>query len=97
MIKVLAEYRGSQVGLNYAEAFEVLRKMKGELYLTYLKNSYWRTYNFKKDYIPYGKQTIDHEDIKNVVNVLKSDFLTQGPKILNLKNKSLLLSVQNIQ
>ena len=26
MIKVLAEYRGSQVGLNYAEAFEVLRK-----------------------------------------------------------------------
>ena len=40
-----------------------------------------RTYNFKKDYIPYGKQTIDHEDIKNVVNVLKSDFLTQGPKI----------------
>ena len=40
-----------------------------------------RIYNLKKDYIPYGKQTIDQEDIKNVVNVLKSDFLTQGPKI----------------
>ena len=40
-----------------------------------------RKSNFNKDYIPYGKQTSDQEDINNVVNVLKSDFLTQGPKI----------------
>ncbi|MCB6992351.1 UDP-4-amino-4,6-dideoxy-N-acetyl-beta-L-altrosamine transaminase [bacterium 210820-DFI.6.37] len=31
--------------------------------------------------IPYGKQTILPEDIDAVVNVLKSDFLTQGPKL----------------
>ncbi|MFN3404417.1 MAG: UDP-4-amino-4,6-dideoxy-N-acetyl-beta-L-altrosamine transaminase [Cytophagaceae bacterium] len=31
--------------------------------------------------IPYGKQEITQEDINEVVAVLKSDFLTQGPKI----------------
>ena len=31
--------------------------------------------------IPYGKQQITDDDIKHVVDVLKSDFLTQGPKI----------------
>jgi UDP-4-amino-4,6-dideoxy-N-acetyl-beta-L-altrosamine transaminase len=31
--------------------------------------------------IPYGKQNITDEDIQSVVKVLKSDYLTQGPKI----------------
>ncbi len=31
--------------------------------------------------IPYGKQNITKEDIDAVVEVLKSDYLTQGPKI----------------
>ena len=31
--------------------------------------------------IPYGKQDISHQDIDAVVNVLKSDFLTQGPMV----------------
>lgn len=31
--------------------------------------------------IPYGKQYIDQDDIEAVINTLKSDFLTQGPKI----------------
>ena len=31
--------------------------------------------------IPYGKQDITDEDITSVIEVLKSDFLTQGPKI----------------
>ncbi len=34
-----------------------------------------------KDFIPYGKQNIDQNDINEVVNVLKSDFLTQGPLV----------------
>ena len=29
--------------------------------------------------IPYGKQTVDERDINAVVEVMKSDFLTQGP------------------
>lgn len=32
-------------------------------------------------YIPYGKQDINQADIDAVVDVLKSDFLTQGPKV----------------
>jgi len=32
-------------------------------------------------FIPYGKQTIDEEDIASVVEVLQSDFLTTGPKV----------------
>lgn len=32
-------------------------------------------------FIPYGKQSIDSADIDAVVEVLKSDFLTQGPVI----------------
>ena len=31
--------------------------------------------------IPYGRQEITEEDIKEVVNVLSSDYLTQGPKV----------------
>jgi UDP-4-amino-4,6-dideoxy-N-acetyl-beta-L-altrosamine transaminase len=33
------------------------------------------------DFIPYGKQYIDEEDINEVIKVLKSDYLTTGPKI----------------
>ena len=32
-------------------------------------------------YIPYGRQFIDKDDIKEVVKVLKSDWLTQGPMV----------------
>lgn len=31
--------------------------------------------------IPYGRQSIDQTDIDAVIEVLKSDFMTQGPKI----------------
>jgi len=31
--------------------------------------------------IPYGRQNITDEDIEAVVSTLKSDYLTQGPKI----------------
>lgn len=31
--------------------------------------------------IPYGRQTIEEDDIQAVVDVLKSDYLTTGPKI----------------
>jgi len=33
------------------------------------------------DFIPYGKQTIEQEDIDNFVDTLKSDFLTTGSKV----------------
>jgi len=32
-------------------------------------------------YIPYGRQDISSEDVNEVVQVLKSDFLTQGPAV----------------
>ena len=31
--------------------------------------------------IPYGRQSIDQQDIDAVIEVLKSDYLTQGPKV----------------
>lgn len=37
--------------------------------------------------IPYGHQSIDESDIKAVVEVLKSDWLTQGPKIDEFEKK----------
>ena len=33
------------------------------------------------NFIPYGKQSISNEDIEEVLKVLKSDYLTSGPKI----------------
>ncbi|MGB3459350.1 MAG: UDP-4-amino-4,6-dideoxy-N-acetyl-beta-L-altrosamine transaminase [Halobacteriota archaeon] len=37
-------------------------------------------------YIPYGHQWIDEEDIEEVVKVLKSDWITTGPKIEEFEN-----------
>ena len=37
--------------------------------------------------ISYGKQWIDDKDIESVVEVLKSDFLTCGPKVAELEQK----------
>lgn len=34
-----------------------------------------------KKFIPYSRQWIDKNDIKEVVKVLKSDWITQGPKV----------------
>jgi len=31
--------------------------------------------------LPYSRQNIDNQDIKSVIKVLKSDFLTQGPNV----------------
>jgi len=36
-------------------------------------------------FIPYGKQLINQDDIDSVVDVLKSDFLTTGPKIIEFE------------
>jgi len=38
-------------------------------------------------FIPYAHQDISKEDIKEVVKVLKSDFITQGPKIEEFEKK----------
>jgi len=40
----------------------------------------------KRMAIPYGRQNITDEDIQAVVEVLKSDYLTQGPEIPKLEN-----------
>ena len=40
-----------------------------------------------KRFIPYGRQWIDEEDIQSVVDVLRSDYLTTGPKIEEFENK----------
>ena len=37
--------------------------------------------------IPYGRQSINEDDIQAVVETLKSDYLTQGPKIKEFEEK----------
>ena len=37
--------------------------------------------------INYGKQFIDQSDIKAVIKVLKSSYLTQGPEIIKFEKK----------
>ena len=34
-------------------------------------------------FLPYSRQEIDDNDILSVKKVLKSDFITQGPEIIN--------------
>jgi len=41
----------------------------------------------RKDFLPYGRQWIDDEDIKAVTDVLKTDWITQGPKVTEFENK----------
>lgn len=36
--------------------------------------------------LPYGRQYIDDDDINAVIDVLKSDFLTTGPKVTEFEN-----------
>src|SRR5438046_4036607 len=35
----------------------------------------------RSTFLPYGRQSIDEEDIQAVVDVLRSDWLTTGPKV----------------
>lgn len=46
-------------------------------------------------YIPYGRQDISEKDIAEVVNTLKSDFITQGPKIGEFEQALCTLSTAN--
>jgi len=39
------------------------------------------------NYIPYGRQFIDEDDIQAVIETLQSNFLTQGPKIKEFEDK----------
>lgn len=41
----------------------------------------------REDYLPYGKQWLEEDDIEAVVNVLKSDYLTTGPTIARFEQK----------
>ncbi|GGG36598.1 UDP-4-amino-4,6-dideoxy-N-acetyl-beta-L-altrosamine transaminase [Bizionia arctica] len=40
-----------------------------------------------KNAIPYGRQNIEQDDIDAVVETLKADFLTQGPKVKEFEDK----------
>lgn len=41
----------------------------------------------KNSYISYSKQSIDNKDVKEVSKVLRSSYLTQGPKIAEFERK----------
>lgn len=41
----------------------------------------------RNSFLPYGKQSIDEDDIEAVIEVLRSDFITQGPSIEKFERK----------
>ena len=43
--------------------------------------------NESRGYIPYGRQWIDDDDIKAVVDVLRSDWMTQGPRVKEFEDR----------
>ena len=47
--------------------------------------------------IPYGRQTIEEDDIEEVVKVLKSDFLTTGPKVAEFGGSAQSMSARNMR
>ncbi len=40
----------------------------------------------RKTFLPYGRQAIDESDIQAVVEVLRSDWLTTGPKVAEFED-----------
>ena len=40
-----------------------------------------------KKFIPYGRQSINEEDVRSVIKALKSDFLTTGPLTKKFETK----------
>lgn len=41
----------------------------------------------RSDILPYGHQWVDDDDIASVINVLKSDWITQGPKVAEFERE----------
>ncbi len=50
-------------------------------FLTCPRRSYIQPRNTDFGYIPYGRQFISEQDVAAVCSVIRSDFLTQGPKV----------------
>lgn len=41
----------------------------------------------RDNYLAYGKQSIDQDDIDKVIEVLKGDYLTTGPIVAEFEKK----------
>lgn len=41
----------------------------------------------RKEFLPYGQQWIDEDDIRAVAEVLKTDWITQGPKVAEFEKR----------
>ena len=60
------------------------------LFLMLLNSTNWsHCQKISANLIPYSKQIISNEDINSVLEVLKSDWLTQGPMIEKFEKKGL--------
>ena len=40
-----------------------------------------------EEFIPYARQSLDEDDIAAVVEVLRGDWLTQGPAVATFENE----------
>ena len=42
----------------------------------------------RETYLPYGRQTVNNDDIDSVVKALKGDYLTTGPYLKEFEEKA---------
>ena len=64
--------------------YEKVLQRNCDVMVSYSKRAKMELEKYSKEVtvmIPYGRQTIEEDDIEEVVKVLKSDFLTTGPKV----------------
>ena len=65
----------------------VIKPVLASRNIDFTRNSMGEEGKSVKEFIPYGKQMIEQDDINSVIDVLKSDFLTTGPKVKEFEDK----------
>jgi UDP-4-amino-4,6-dideoxy-N-acetyl-beta-L-altrosamine transaminase len=72
----------SDIQMEYSKRMQSLVDGKGAARIaSFLLSRHERRIEEKAMYIPYGRQSINEDDIQAVVDVLHSDYVTTGPKI----------------
>lgn len=64
----------------------VLEPTRSSKNINFSQNSIGEKGSTVKQFIPYGRQLIEQDDINSVVDVLKSNYLTTGPKVKEFEN-----------
>lgn len=76
----ILDINNSNVRIEFDDHYVVQPTLKSKS-VDFLKNTIGEKGTPSRNFIPYGKQLIEQDDINSVVNVLKSEYLTTGPRV----------------